>query len=110
VAHHSRAPWHGNERLAGHVRTIWSDDGTFVAAVVHPDIPTAPLDEQEANGRLLIAAPDLLAACKRYQQFIGTIEEAVNNGPEAMDAHYDTMTAVFNQARAAIAKAEGREE
>lgn len=97
MKHHSSAPWHGNERLASHVRTIWSDDGTFVAAVVHPDIPTAPLDEQEANVPLLIAAPDLLAACRLALDW-----------EEGRDCGCHNVNTVTGRLHDAIAKAEGR--
>lgn len=59
--------------------------------------------ETEANTRLISAAPELLAALKATMDLWGS------NAPHDFDVCEDTTcTCVRQQARAAIAKAEGR--
>jgi hypothetical protein len=53
--------------------------------------------ERDANARLIAAAPDLLAALKKCLNFI-----------ENVDANFGTKISAADDARAAIAKAEGR--
>ncbi len=59
-----------------------------------PSRTSVPLDEQDANARLIAAAPDLLAA---LQEFVG----AVDAGAKFADV------SVVDYARTAIAKAKG---
>jgi hypothetical protein len=54
---------------------------------------------QDANGRLIAAAPELLEACHAICNVI------VNAGPASLEA---AINAAYNQCRSAIAKAEGR--
>ena len=56
-------------------------------------------DQDDANARLIAAAPDLLEALKEAQDYIASEERA-----------YEMVNPVAVMARAAIAKAEGRAE
>ena len=59
-------------------------------------------DENQANGQLFLAAPDLLAACERMVSY--EIDAVASNGT---DYDADSALADFEILRAAIAKAEG---
>ncbi|HEY4136462.1 MAG TPA: hypothetical protein VGO34_14755 [Alphaproteobacteria bacterium] len=89
VSKHTPGPWaieHKNP-FETFVRGAPNEEGSrYVVAIVHPGHDNAT----EANARLIAAAPDLLDALK------------------AVVAVADRKTDVFDQARAAIAKAEGR--
>jgi hypothetical protein len=60
--------------------------------------------EAEANARLIAAAPDLLAACKALCRRLESNE--LVNRPDNPCNHYDQPA--YDEALAAIAKAEGR--
>jgi hypothetical protein len=102
---HTPGPWHvcGAERggcICGHV---WDATGNVHVAsatalnMVNPDdlesqeVCVHDVDETKANARLIAAAPDMLAALK------------------AVVAIADRRTDEFDAARAAIAKAEGKQ-
>lgn len=93
---HTRGRWQlGNATSAG--RFVGSSpDGVLGIAMAFGDSP----DEQDANARLIAAAPDLLEACK-----------AIAVGPSE-DLNHDEATQMVRanlaKVRAAIAKAEGR--
>tara|TARA_A100001515_G_scaffold23521_1_gene18182 strand:+ start:2002 stop:2319 length:318 start_codon:yes stop_codon:yes gene_type:complete len=81
---------------------VWSKQGDMVRRValcgIHEGID---LDEAEANGRLIAAAPDLLEAAKAF-------DDAVDSASEA--GHYindPRLRAAVRLAREAIEKAEG---
>lgn len=59
-------------------------------------------EQQEANSRLLAAAPELLAACK----VLTAAQDASID--QFTEKEIDAIEAAMKQARAAIAKAEGR--
>lgn len=103
AAQHTPGPWHRNIPPASKYPTVWSGRNTHVAAI-SPGAPrgsgngaTMSEEEQEANINLIAAAPDLLAA---LTWFINDID-----GDHTVMLEFDQ--AVTN-ARAAIAKAEGR--
>lgn len=58
--------------------------------------------EQEANARLIAAAPDMLAALKAFLR----APSIGSSGPGSVSIEVQTFN--LNEARAAIAKAEGR--
>ena len=62
---------------------------------------SSSLPEWEANARLIAAAPDLLEA---LEQLVIEYDDV-----ELADAEPSSLTAAFNAARAAIAKAKGKE-
>jgi hypothetical protein len=93
---HTPGPW----EAFGPVKfTVYGGDPKVRIAVI--DYCTgAPTDEHDANGRLIAAAPDLLAALRLAQ--------------EAMRAPLDDWKGeierkALDAARAAIAKAEGKQ-
>jgi hypothetical protein len=61
-----------------------------------------PSEEIKANGTLIAAAPELLQALKNLAD---AVEDHDNHVDQGLAAHHDSMQA----ARAAIAKAEGRD-
>jgi hypothetical protein len=91
---HTPGPWYYNKNR----RNIYTVAKDFVVAKVHcseHDTYSEEDAERDANGKLMAAAPDLLAACEAALQL------------------YDGMTASKNaatgvQLRAAIAKATGK--
>ncbi len=60
---HTKGPWHSKYHFTPNTKTlkVLSDGGTVLAKVCRGPIDQA---EAEANGGLIAAAPDLLAACK----------------------------------------------
>lgn len=96
-AKHTPGPWH----VKSEPTAISGDEGDFTTWYSF----TAKADkhtfaEHEANARLMEAAPELLAALKA----ISTIPPGMDAFTWINDPH--TITA-FDQARAAITKAEG---
>ena len=63
TAQHTPGPWedNGNGLIYGQC-TGDDDEAPFVADVCND--PNAYTDQEQANGRLIVAAPDLLAACR----------------------------------------------
>ena len=97
TARHSPAPWHLGIRLPGSSLFVYDAQGGEVADF---DRFTNQRDENLANARLAIAAPDLLAALedaefllRKAGQLAGPMQDSFNRS--AADA------------RAAIAKAKG---
>jgi len=91
TAKHTPGPWvkrwQGGEWLIGHR----SRDGLVAACP-----PVHPVDDAEANARLIAVAPELLEAAKVLMTYLlGAIEHDADN--------------LIGQLQAAIAKAEGRE-
>ncbi len=85
---HTPGPW----ELRGS-RLVTDSQGVLIAENIGANYPGTP----EANARLIAAAPDLLAACKR-------MSEALRNAPhETQNAYQGILTDIDN----AIAKAEG---
>ena len=110
---HTPGPWA--------VRPHWSDDSKLEVFPTRPDqdctvgawAEIAEVSEggdgetAEANARLIAAAPDLLEACKRAEEFIRNgIELGFIRMPNAgtLDPAHDTPGIID----AALAKAEGR--
>ena len=93
MAKHTPGPWQSFADDQGH--DIIAEDGAHIARV-EPVNSLNPAEEQDANGNLLAAAPDLLAALK-----------ALLHQCEYMGAPADHPD--MAAATAAIAKAEGKE-
>jgi hypothetical protein len=85
---HTPGPWYVNDRCIEAAGPEGPRDVTV--AVVH-----APEDQRDANARLIAAAPELLAACEELLIYLSDWDDD------------ESETCV--RARAAIAKAEGRE-
>lgn len=74
--------------------------GRWVIAETKALLPLAT-EEAEANARLIAAAPDLLAALRKVESYLGDVcDQGV------LDLH--PVFKLWNQVTAAIAKAEGR--
>lgn len=95
---HTRGPWQlGNATSAG--RFIGSSpDGVLGIAMAFGDTP----DEQDANARLIAAAPDLLAVLREFCQDVQA------GGPNLAEEWPD-LQVTYEHAQAAIAKAEDRQ-
>jgi hypothetical protein len=105
MSEHTPGPW----ELVGATR-VWKvgDNGAAVAIMAEPevrysdqfrevDMGSARSREACANARLIAAAPDLLAALREY---VDRHEAAMTSSPVGLPE--------YDQACAAIAKAEGR--
>lgn len=104
---HTPGPWehvpasahkHGMIRRAGHAHVL-------ALVPFHTGAPSDAVDD--ANARLIAAAPDLLKACRLAVANEATADELRNSG---MVDYVDikALRAIAAAARAAIAKAEGR--
>ncbi len=99
LAKHTPGPWKVSttykDFAAGRAAIVpWSDQGRTLAEV--RPIKCYPASEVAANARLIAAAPDLLAACKRM------VRASENHG-----SRKQMMNAAMIELRAAIARAEG---
>lgn len=96
---HTPGPWRvENHRFKTTTEsrwTVWS--GSEAIAWTNGTDDESELAQQEANARLIAAAPELLAACKNMLEWARRVKQ-INPGPEIVNA--------IN----AIAKAEGRGE
>ena len=100
TAKHTPGPWRMKYDVAGHYN-VFGPDRTFIVEVAAHG-GSAP---DNANARLIAAAPELLEACLSMTNLLqATIVKYVGNGTILTDAEWDQV----GQARAAIAKAEGR--
>lgn len=95
---HTPGPWYFDSEY------IWSVPAKrYVANPQTEDMEKRPWPECEANAHLIAAAPELLDAIKEYMSQFG----------QALEAHgipFDpSQSAADAKARAAIAKAEGRD-
>jgi hypothetical protein len=73
-----------------------------ITGLAHLCPDTASYDEAKANARLIAAAPELLAALKECLDYI----EVTMEGEDLKQ--FPTERSAIKQARAAIAKAEGK--
>jgi hypothetical protein len=98
---HTRAPWQlANATPAG--RFVGSGpDGVLGIAMAFGDTP----EEQDANARLIAAAPELLAALDLSRQFINAVLE---NGERWRDVFTKNTGWLAEQVERAIAKAGGQ--
>ena len=111
MTQHSKAPWKACRYGECRCGFIWSADGqTHVASVHGPDALgedwygsdiACNEETKQANARLIAAAPELLEALKVTVRML----EAAHRELGMYTAHDKRI----NAARAAIAKAEGRE-
>ena len=90
ISKHTPGPW-----------SIWPDTNSRLQVGPSTNYSVAemcitPLDGQEANARLIAAAPDLLSALNAMLTHMGMDEDEWNKP-------------TFDQARAAIAKANGEQ-
>lgn len=93
---HTKGPWSVYISDVLNSVEVGQHNGNVILAKVYARTALGGIcSEQEANAHLIAAAPDLLAACKRMEQYFATHVA----GPET---HYYELTEI----RLAIAKAE----
>ncbi len=105
MTEHTPGPWHVSDPIDGRDIPYGIDDakGHHLADVSDNHYGN-PLPV-EANARLIAAAPDLLAALEAMERRISTF-----GNPSHFDWSHDSNDrAMVNQARAAVAKAQGKE-
>lgn len=102
---HTPGPWEHNgleseDPKFRYAHAVWTADGktpicstTFEIGKYH----TGPDDVDDANARLIAAAPDLLAACKGMSEWMREHTRA------------DETLGILTEAHAAIAAAEGHD-
>lgn len=96
MAEHTPGPWQAVEDALTTVRVVAVRPGTQVIERDICEFHFGAKDEEEANARLIASAPDLLAALKGLTDFL--------SGHRSKSQ----VVALAREARAAIAKAEGR--
>lgn len=102
---HTPGPWQAYNRVGNRIFNQWrvySDCLNQPCAICKMD-ESLTGDQEVANARLIAAAPDLLEACKGLEC---SIREAFKLD---VKKHYSLMLFI-ESARAAIAKAEGRNQ
>jgi len=92
---HTQGPWGRNIAPAWKYPIIFAGRNTHVAKLITDELPES---EQEANARLIAAAPDLLAAAEALVEFADSNNRINLTGK---------LAEAVGLARAAIAKAEG---
>lgn len=102
AAKHTPGPWmvqmrRGSLGTRGHIAVLGPDFGSGHGDVVRTMGTT---EREEANARLIAAAPELLAAVKEARTLL-----EMNNARR--DMMTDRERALWNTIRAAVAKAEG---
>lgn len=116
---HTPGPWFTNEAEA----CIWARSGRRapVATVFTAEDPTSEgspesgvySPEESANAALIAAAPELLEALRNFIATIdvsgGVAESDCGLSAPVADPEWCDLGDAYHQARAAIAKAEGRE-
>jgi hypothetical protein len=103
VGEHTPGPWQvGDGQGNGHRDYIYCDDatGSAVATVELQYAPRNPL-EQQANARLIAAAPDMLAALKKHERVLSM---RTTYGAKAKPTVQE-LNDMLDDFRAAIAKA-----
>ncbi|MEE9149941.1 MAG: hypothetical protein V3U27_21395 [Candidatus Tectomicrobia bacterium] len=91
---HTPSPWH--VEIDGSKPSIRTQSGSIIATMVTADVNPITRAHDDANARLIAAAPDLLAALEHiihFDVFIDTLAEA------------DGAKAALAQARNAISRA-----
>ena len=95
---HTPGPWHIDTEDGG--ARILDDDELIIAGIYGFSAPDRD-GQEDANARLIAAAPDLLAALKGLLESIQDVERETNT-------MYGTLDGALADARAAIAKAESK--
>jgi type VI protein secretion system component VasF len=101
---HTRGPWIASEYgdygdYDGKCRVILGEGGDIRTAVVLG----FDTEENQANARLIAAAPDLLEALQR-------INEACAQIPEGLEGYLEHLSDAISDARKALAKATGEQQ
>ena len=120
MSKHTEGPW--NLSITERAAYIRGEGGKYVMQYGFSTVKNAVIEERIANARLIAAAPDLLAACQTFAEWLRR-EEAGSlgqpwadkrNTPEGEAAWHEWFyenirlcDLAQTQARAAIAKATG---
>ena len=91
---HTPGPWH--HEADGHTGAVKTETKQLIASVFGGDPECHEDARQIANARLIAAAPDLLKALRAWVQ------------STSWDEQTGSMRPVYDLAKAAIARAEGR--
>lgn len=107
---HTPGPWH---YYSGTPAVGSMESGRSICVVSGPRkrITLERKAERDANGTLLAAAPDLLAACQALIKYCSRRDGSLARYQEWMQAFIEdgsTITEAVERAADAIAKAEGR--
>jgi hypothetical protein len=107
TAKHTPGPWvRRNIASARDIYIAEANDGGAPSVAIVPTRVSRLADEEDANARLIAAAPDLLAALRRI--VASDDAHATLHAPDDDDiARMVEYAAAFDNARAAIAKATG---
>jgi|14BtaG_2_1085337.scaffolds.fasta_scaffold35810_3 hypothetical protein len=103
-ATHTPGPWHYSEVIRGrdqYYRQIRADFKIAEVHACHSGVAGTKKGkaEDEANARLIAAAPDLLAQCKEFEK---CLTHLINSGDSGADLERDKL-------REVLAKVEGGE-
>ncbi len=100
MSKHTPGPWRIKQSDSGHWFVVSGGTGNPIAQTLRKVWRT----EDEANARLIAAAPDLLAALEKLAQYADTCELFLR---ETHPGKADALGKRVSCARAAIAKAKG---
>lgn len=103
MSKHTPGPWELRESAAAGRKVVASPRLGLIAILAEHDVGEAEWIQDEANARLIAAAPDLLAACKALLPMAEDDLFQYGGGLHAGDSDPTILAA-----RAAIAKAEGK--
>lgn len=102
MATHTPGPWAVDSNGPGHEVVLARGGAVAVAAVQGPDDP----EENLSNAHLIAAAPDLYAALRKMALFVADWRDCLE-GVQMTEATFRADSGL-TEARAALAKAEGR--
>jgi hypothetical protein len=96
---HTPGPWVIGEKEDTDLINIYDGNNQSVLLV---DVLDRPVGSGNANARLIAAAPALLAACKRFQQYV----KASKTGTVDPEVAHDYWESIVDDIESAIAEAE----
>lgn len=101
---HTKGPWQAMPRFQDHIEVRHScpREGAASRVVARVTVRSTWENEQTANARLVAAAPDLLDALQAAFEYLDMIPESAAGG-------CDEAVRIARKARAAIAKATGKQ-
>lgn len=102
---YTKGPWHYQEVSDAYTHIVRGPNKEFIGSA-----PQGSKGQDEANARLMAAAPDLLEALKNIVGYRDELLSDPENPPEGEDYRAFVMKrwVLWRDANAAIAKAEGK--
>jgi hypothetical protein len=91
---HTPGPWVADWaiRTNGENPRQWHVHNQDIAEPVIADIPDGRLDRaEEANAKLIAAAPELLECCKEMMDILNSYAHKIENGPDVIGRAYATI-------------------